>query len=201
MRNLPCPVLQRLLPGSSQCWTWVWVTQTWSARKPPGLFNSLMGCLPIEIVPLKILIHSVFCFQKQGWTDMQCLQLQHERVVLFKIVQFVGLVMYEWVWGVSNLVDLRIKDTNVDGHCPLDSIKLIYILVVLWVVARSLHILCGSLTIGCETISHKALTVNTDPALNNCSDNCSWIGQEMEKEQESVSQILSLRVQLAWDSR
>ena len=33
----------------------------------------------------------------------------------------------------------------------------------------------------------KALTVKTDPALNNCSDNCSWIKQELGKGQELIS--------------
>ena len=41
-------------------------------------------------------------------------------VVPLKIVQFVGLVMYVQAWGVSNLVDPRIKDTNVDGQYQVD---------------------------------------------------------------------------------
>ena len=79
--------------------------------------------------------------------------------------------------SVFNLVDLRVEQTNVDTQHQVD----LHPCGSLSCCLPRLHILCGSLTIGCETVSHKALTVKTDPALNNCSDNCSWIGKEMEK--------------------
>ena len=82
--------------------------------------------------------------------------------------------------GVSDLVG--IKKTNVDRvdlH-PCGSLS----------CSALLHILCGSVDnwLGGNLwkLSDKALTVKTDPALNNCSDNCSWIHIRDGKKQELI---------------